>query len=473
MPLSGTLKERLAQYKQLKEEEEQRLRREAAARMLEDDKDEEEDEFGTSFANDDDDDEAEYEEEEYYEDEEENEDGDIDEERGGGNVFDVLEEGSTTSPGAATSDAAGVEQDEQEVFLALDEAERAEQYHGEERVGGAAAGVGITHVYTTHNNNDAVEEGAARTISFPSGTLANTNGTVRSGAAAAAGGGTGALTTERRSTTSVAKSSRSHGRTPEAKHKTYLLLGVVLVGCLAIVAIVLPFVFDYGRTNNKIQILTPPGPTPTPATTVAPTVVPAGNETEAEEEDEEELLLQPANNWTESPTVTPTTVQWGQFLTTFLIPVSGEAVFADETSPQYRAAEYILTDPYTTQLTTTEQLEDRYASLTLYYATDGANWTTCYLGDTTTCPEGRQWLVDDTCTWYGITCNEEGRVTAYQFGTKESFTCQQIIMTTCPTFASCFSYIFFSYDFIFFIIIIFSRLLCYPSFPTSAILFSP
>lgn len=62
---------------------------------------------------------------------------DCDEERGGGSVFDVLEEGSTTSLGAATSNE-GVEQDEQAVFPALDEAERAERYRGEERVGTTA-----------------------------------------------------------------------------------------------------------------------------------------------------------------------------------------------------------------------------------------------------------------------------------------------------------------------------------------------
>ena len=56
---------------------------------------------------------------------------DIDEECGGGTVFDVLEEGSTTSLGTPTSNE-GVEHDEQAVFPALDEAERAEQYRDDD-----------------------------------------------------------------------------------------------------------------------------------------------------------------------------------------------------------------------------------------------------------------------------------------------------------------------------------------------------
>merc|ERR1712161_160717 len=125
----------------------------------------------------------------------------------------------------------------------------------------------------------------------------------------------------------------------------------------------------------------------------------------------------PSTSQTDTPTSTPTTLQWGQFMKTFVIPISGVEILQDKSSPQYRAAKYILEDPYTSQLTTTEQLDDRYASVTFYFATEGENWDSCYLGDTN-CTNG-QWLVDDTCDWFAVSCNDDGRVTSFRFANAE------------------------------------------------------
>ncbi len=130
----------------------------------------------------------------------------------------------------------------------------------------------------------------------------------------------------------------------------------------------------------------------------------------------------PAPAVTESPTMSPTialshaptTLQWGQFLQSFLIPISGEEVFMDKNSPQYRAGKYILDDPYTAEVPTTGRLNDRYASITFYFATGGENWNSCYYGDES-CDSG-QWLEGDVCDWNAVSCDEEGRIVSYLFG---------------------------------------------------------
>ncbi|VEU42100.1 unnamed protein product [Pseudo-nitzschia multistriata] len=111
--------------------------------------------------------------------------------------------------------------------------------------------------------------------------------------------------------------------------------------------------------------------------------------------------------------MTPTTLRWGQFMKTFLIPISGEEVFQNEASPQYRAAKFVLDDPYTDELTTSEQLEERYASAVFYFSTNGGDWDSCSLNDNE-CKSGR-WLVGDVCGWYAVTCNGYGMVTSFDF----------------------------------------------------------
>eukprot|EP00535_Pseudo-nitzschia_heimii_P004090 CAMPEP_0197184584 /NCGR_PEP_ID=MMETSP1423-20130617/10157_1 /TAXON_ID=476441 /ORGANISM="Pseudo-nitzschia heimii, Strain UNC1101" /LENGTH=685 /DNA_ID=CAMNT_0042635433 /DNA_START=112 /DNA_END=2165 /DNA_ORIENTATION=+ len=181
-----------------------------------------------------------------------------------------------------------------------------------------------------------------------------------------------------------------------------MVMVVVLLLCAVAVAIILPFFLDYPSrsrrgTTEPSQQDTPESPSevPTPEPTGSP------------------LARVP----TFPPTDAPTTLQWGQFLNAFLIPNSGEEVFRDKDSPQYRAAKFVLDDPYTDTVSTTSRLNDRYACVTFYFATDGENWKSCYYGDSN-CVSG-QWLEGDVCDWYAVSCDDDGRVTSFLFANAE------------------------------------------------------
>jgi hypothetical protein len=178
---------------------------------------------------------------------------------------------------------------------------------------------------------------------------------------------------------------------------------VIIVALIAIAAIVLPFVLDYPKKNG--------GSSGEPAPPTAPTQAPAPTEgSPSAPSAPTPPTISPA------PTESPTTLRLGQFINQYLVPVSGADIFEDRNSPQFRAAEYIAdVDPFTAELTSVEQLGDRYASITFYFATDGPSWTSCFLNDTD-CTEG-QWLVGDVCDWYRVSCNDAGRVQGYLFGT--------------------------------------------------------
>jgi hypothetical protein len=182
--------------------------------------------------------------------------------------------------------------------------------------------------------------------------------------------------------------------------------GVLFVGAIAIAALVVPFVYDYPNRNTSGDEPTPSSPTsPTAPTAPAPSLAPTLGPGET---------LAPTV--TDSSTASPTTLRFNQFLESFLIPISGSEVFEDPESPQFRAGFFISEeDPYTSQLTTVEQLEDRYASITFYYATNGDDWLSCSSTDTS-CTEG-PWLVDDVCGWSGVGCTEAGRISSIEFGT--------------------------------------------------------
>jgi hypothetical protein len=94
--------------------------------------------------------------------------------------------------------------------------------------------------------------------------------------------------------------------------------------------------------------------------------------------------------------------------------VLGEEPFEDRESAQYKAAEFIAEDDeYISVLVSVEQLADRYAAATLYFATEGEGWTSCFFNDTN-CES--PWLEGDTCGWFGLTCNEDGLLASVVFG---------------------------------------------------------
>jgi hypothetical protein len=189
-----------------------------------------------------------------------------------------------------------------------------------------------------------------------------------------------------------------------ARYNTIICL-VVFVAIIAIVAIVLPFVLDYGNRSGDPAPPTAPEPTPAP-TPLEPTISPAPTITASPTSIDGEPTVS---------TEAPTTLRLNQFIQSFLIPISGEEVFQDTSTPQFRAAQYIAEeDPFTNELTTQEELGDRYAAITFYYATSGNDWTQCYLGDES-CTQG-EWLVGDICGWFAVSCDEFGRVNGFLFG---------------------------------------------------------
>lgn len=203
--------------------------------------------------------------------------------------------------------------------------------------------------------------------------------------------------------------------------KKCITLIAIFLACVAIVAIVLPFYLDYpsgvGKKSGQESSSTDTQPSATPKSeTSAPSISPS-----------------------DAPSDAPTTLQWGQFLQAFLIPISGEEVFEDESSPQYRAAKFIVEDPYTAEVPTTGQLNDRYASATFYFATEGENWNSCYYGDTN-CEDG-QWLVGDVCDWAAVFCDDEGRVVQYFFGKIQCCVGESFFVKIISSVISCSIYI--------------------------------
>jgi hypothetical protein len=189
----------------------------------------------------------------------------------------------------------------------------------------------------------------------------------------------------------------------QSRHRC-IVLGLLFIAACAIAAIVVPLVIDNCDCPSipNIKLTFPPtaapiGPTSSPSPTVAPSAP----------------TISPA------PTASPSTARLGQFIKTFLIPVSGEEVFEDTNSPQYQAAEFLADeDTVSAGLDNTAQLGDRYALSTFYYSMDGDDsWFTCYQTDQN-CTTGNSWMDPEVnhCEWSAIRCNDDGRVVDVFFG---------------------------------------------------------
>lgn len=191
-----------------------------------------------------------------------------------------------------------------------------------------------------------------------------------------------------------------------------IVLGLLFIALCSIAAIVLPFALDYYDDDEDIEppfVIVTPSPTTPPVAPPTPTLPPPPTESPSASPSET------------GPTNPPTSVRLGQFIRVFLVPISGEEVFEDPTSPQYKAAVFLAeVDNYGKTVSTTEELEDRYALTTFYYAMEGDNWFTCFEGDDA-CTTGNSWLDPDVnhCEWSAIRCNQAGRVVDLFFPTSE------------------------------------------------------
>jgi len=164
-----------------------------------------------------------------------------------------------------------------------------------------------------------------------------------------------------------------------------LVLGVLILICLAVAAVVVPL---YVAPQYKIAA-TPPQPSETtaPRLSEAPSVSPIESSQ-------------------------PTTEDFGTFVKSFAKEISGSIVFEDPSSPQYKAVEFIANDAnYTLTITDDATLKDFYAIAVFYYSTGGDYWFKCSQGSDE-CPGGVSWMTDDVnyCKWNWITCNDAGRV---------------------------------------------------------------
>jgi hypothetical protein len=211
------------------------------------------------------------------------------------------------------------------------------------------------------------------------------------------------------------------GNPKQAQNRFRLVVGLLtFIAACAIAAIVLPLVLnDCNCPRSSPSIRSPTlQPTTQPTTLLPAPSVPVFTPAPTP-------LSLPT--FTLVPTPLPTSPSEGsptsrlnQFIEAYLIPVSGEEVFQDPSSPQYRAAEFLANvDTIGSQLGDLVQLGDRYALSTFYYSMDGDDsWFACYQNDGN-CTTGNPWMDPDVnhCEWSAIRCDSTGRVLDIFFGT--------------------------------------------------------
>jgi hypothetical protein len=227
------------------------------------------------------------------------------------------------------------------------------------------------------------------------------------------------------------ESAKADSDAANSKRYKCLCLGLVIVALLAIAAIVLPLYIDEcdlrgndcSDVTRDIDSLTTPAPVE-PLATLAPIVTPTAPSAPSPapvSSPTNPPVLTPTTP-TESPSQAPTSQRLKQFIEQYLFVVSGEEVFQDQSSPQYRAAVFLANeDEFASQLSSVGNLDDRYAAVVFYFATGGDNWDACFRDDPNcTDPEEGPWLNGDHCNWFSITCGGDPvdpRVTTISFCT--------------------------------------------------------
>lgn len=85
-----------------------------------------------------------------------------------------------------------------------------------------------------------------------------------------------------------------------------------------------------------------------------------------------------------------------------------DAIFSDESSPQYRAATWVANNVSTDgNIGSDDRVIRRFALATFYFATNGDEWFICGR-ESTSCDVSREWLTGaNECDWYAIKCNQD------------------------------------------------------------------
>ena len=166
----------------------------------------------------------------------------------------------------------------------------------------------------------------------------------------------------------------------------------------------------WSRLLQSDMSMSMPTPTSTDAPSVSPTTSPVITETDVP------TIDAPAVMETNAPTKTPSeesecdSLDRTNVIRTLLEDVTD---LPDDDlpidSPQGMAFDWITNvDNATDPCTDAESTFTRFALATLYYSTNGENWT-----------DSTNWVSSSAsqCTWYGIACNDDGDVDALQLGT--------------------------------------------------------
>ncbi len=124
----------------------------------------------------------------------------------------------------------------------------------------------------------------------------------------------------------------------------------------------------------------------------------------------------------------------------YLRSLSGENAFDDVEDPAFMAASWI-SDEDPLQLCPGDQnFTQRYVLALLYFYTSGDNWKRCTRYPTREC-FGERFLSDfDECSWGGVTCDSQNRVTKLNLG--KSFSV--FLFSLCESLSESHSHLFFS-----------------------------
>mmetsp|Transcript_5612 Transcript_5612/g.9292 ORF Transcript_5612/g.9292 Transcript_5612/m.9292 type:complete len:839 (-) Transcript_5612:82-2598(-) len=177
----------------------------------------------------------------------------------------------------------------------------------------------------------------------------------------------------------VIASDEEQERIDKRRLRRFMMMGV---GCLMLLtaAIVIPVVIVFGTSSD-------------PESTSTPTVAPSN-----------------------MPSLSPSTSRMKDMLR-YAATISDPATLQDETSPQFRAAEWIADDDLVIIEEGNEvQLLQRYVLAVFYFSTGGDNWEKC--NRFLTCNVGFSWLtgVQNECLWHGIRCTADNRVSKILIG---------------------------------------------------------
>jgi hypothetical protein len=179
----------------------------------------------------------------------------------------------------------------------------------------------------------------------------------------------------------------------------FLCLGVVIAG------VIVPLLLDLSDSPSiQSTVVTPTTPT-APGAPVSPPTPDDTNSTEP-------TTLPPSTN-------PPTSINFNQFLTVFLLPKFGEEPFEDPGNILYMAAEHMANnDAYSFDGGVRDELElaDRFGAFVLYFALNGDSWNSCGIASADC--DGNRWGEGDHCEWEGISpCNKDGRISSIEFTT--------------------------------------------------------